>query len=377
MKFIIFFLIFSISLIDLFCMTHSSNKASVAASTEKIEKAKKEKSRLQKQLSEIQQKKQKPLSQDVLAAQRDLAMERSFGVNIKRTDSHKMAEKYEKKMDKLKQEEKKIKKDIATEEKLEKALNKEEKLLKKRKKLEEVVAKGGAGSILAKGKLKVVKAKEDSVKNKRWKAEQKAEKSRGEAKLQKKYDKHSFSKEEISEISQGNPSLEERSRRVKARVQWKKDLLEQKRLEKASDDNLQLLQSEGSVYAKNLNDRAVRAANKKLSPEEKELFGEFSKDEKAVLKKLADNIDQGKDPIKDFSYEEAKKWEELSAVKLSKGIDENFNKLRGQAISISNDMIDAQNKADKSAGSYRSLFKKDDSISSPIRREKIVKEDEK
>ena len=34
-------------------------------------------------------------------------MERSFGVNIKRTDSHKMAEKYEKKMDKLKQEEKK------------------------------------------------------------------------------------------------------------------------------------------------------------------------------------------------------------------------------------------------------------------------------
>ncbi|QQR49696.1 hypothetical protein IPF37_02535 [bacterium] len=125
---------------------------------------------------------------------------------------------------------------------------------------------------------------------------------------------------------------------------WQKDYQNLQKLSKKSDKILDDLQKEGSVYAKNLNDRAVRAAHGKLSPDEQKLIGQLSPEEAAVLKKLSNNIANKQDPIKGLTYEEAKKWEEISALKLSKGIDQKFNELREKSIAISNKVMEADKK---------------------------------
>ena len=135
---------------------------------------------------------------------------------------------------------------------------------------------------------------------------------------------------------------------IQLQTAWEKDYQHLQKLSKKSDKILDALQKEGSVYAKNLNDRAVRAAHGTLSPDEQRLIGPLSPEEAAVLKKLSNNIANKQDPIKGLAYEEAKKWEELSALKLSKGIDQKFNELREKSIAISNQVMEADQKENKS-----------------------------
>ncbi|MBY0353740.1 hypothetical protein K2W90_05230 [Candidatus Babeliales bacterium] len=174
-----------------------------------------------------------------------------------------------------------------------------------------------------------------------------------------------ISPQELTELKQGNATKDMQVARFTARQEWQKNLQNMRTLSLQSEKALDAVQKEGSVYSQKVRDRAVRAAEGKLSPEEQKQIGTLSAEETALLKKAATNINQKIDPMKGFSPAEISAWEKISEVKLGNGLNEQFNTLRRESYKLSDKVFEAERIARASGKSYVALFPQGSQVSTP------------